>query len=115
MVVMFLNSIVDRWASRRAASGTEGLPPARFIANGFGGSHAQRDIIDWTLTEAALRGGYRELAEGLANERLATKPHSPVNRAFLNRATTLVSATAGQSRERESAVDRPPGRGRWCA
>ena len=32
------------------------LHPARFIANTFGGSHAQRDIIDWTLTEAALQG-----------------------------------------------------------
>ncbi|MGY6564576.1 MAG: tetratricopeptide repeat protein [Halomonadaceae bacterium] len=70
----------------------ERLHPARFIANGFGGSHAQRDIIDWTLTEAALRGGYRDLAEGMAHERLATKPHSPVNRAFLNRASTLGSS-----------------------
>lgn len=67
----------------------ERLHPARFIANGFGGSHAQRDIIDWTLTEAALRGGYRDVAEGLAHERLAIKPFSPLNRAFLNRAITL--------------------------
>ncbi|HET8789685.1 MAG TPA: tetratricopeptide repeat protein, partial [Modicisalibacter sp.] len=64
------------------------LHPARFIANGFGGSHAQRDIIDWTLTEAALRGGCPDLAEALTNERLAIKPHSPLNRAFLNRANT---------------------------
>ncbi|NIC04944.1 tetratricopeptide repeat protein [Billgrantia bachuensis] len=67
----------------------ERLHPARFIANGFGGSHAQRDIIDWTLTEAALRGGYRDVAEGLAHERLATKPFSPLSRSFLNRATAL--------------------------
>lgn len=59
------------------------LHPARFIANSFGGSHAQRDIIDWTLTEAALRGGFRDVAEALARERLALKPHSPINRAFL--------------------------------
>jgi hypothetical protein len=62
------------------------LHPARFIANGFGGSNAQRDIIDWTLTEAALRGGLRNLAEALAHERLALKPQSPVNRGFLARA-----------------------------
>ena len=62
------------------------LHNARFIANCFGGSHAQRDIIDWTLTEAAVRGGLTGLAEALANERLALKPHSPVNRAFLARA-----------------------------
>ncbi|WP_111413032.1 tetratricopeptide repeat protein [Billgrantia lactosivorans] len=67
----------------------ERLYPARFIANGFGGSHAQRDIIDWTLTEAALRGGYRDVAQGLAQERLAIKPFSPLNRAFLSRATAL--------------------------
>ncbi len=64
----------------------EALHRGRFIVNGFGGSHAQRDIIDWTLTEAAVRGGLKDLAEGLANERLALKPHSPVNRSFLNRA-----------------------------
>lgn len=65
----------------------ERLNSVRFIANAFGGSHAQRDIIDWTLTEAALRGGNRELAEGMANERLSLKPHSPINRDFLRRAT----------------------------
>jgi tetratricopeptide (TPR) repeat protein len=65
------------------------LHGARYIANSFGGSHAQRDIIDWTLTEAAVRGGMRDVAEALINERLALKPHSPVNRAFLRQAQTL--------------------------
>ncbi|MEQ8397587.1 hypothetical protein [Thalassobaculum sp.] len=64
----------------------ERLHGARFVANSFGGSHAQRDIIDWTLIEAAVRGGMTGMAESLANERLALKPHSPVNRSFLNRA-----------------------------
>jgi tetratricopeptide (TPR) repeat protein len=64
----------------------EALHGARFIANQFGGSHAQRDVIDWTLTEAALRGGLTDLAQALANERLALKPHSPINRVFLTRA-----------------------------
>jgi tetratricopeptide (TPR) repeat protein len=58
----------------------------RHVVNGFGGSHAQRDVIDWTLTEAALRGGFTDLAEALANERLALKPHSPLNRKLLSRA-----------------------------
>jgi tetratricopeptide (TPR) repeat protein len=62
------------------------LHGARFIANAFGGSHAQRDIIDWTLTEAAIRGGLTSLGEALANERLALKPHRPVSRSFLTRA-----------------------------
>ena len=31
------------------------LQPIRTIANRFGGSHAQRDLIHLTLVEAALR------------------------------------------------------------
>lgn len=67
------------------ATAAERLQGARFIVNSFGGSHAQRDIIDWTLTEAAVRGGMKHLAEALVNERQALKPHSRVNRGFLTR------------------------------
>ena len=66
------------------------LHSARYIANSFGGSHAQRDIIDWTLTEAAIRGGLTNLAEALANERLALKPRSGINRGLLSRTRTLM-------------------------
>jgi tetratricopeptide (TPR) repeat protein len=69
------------------ATAVEKLHGARFIANTFGGSHAQRDVIDWTLNEAAVRGRLRDFAVALAQERLALRPHSPVNRSFLNRAT----------------------------
>lgn len=72
------------WRGDHAAA-TDRLFPARGIANAFGGSHAQRDIIDWTLAEAALRGGDTALAGALAQERLALKPHSVVNRAFRSR------------------------------
>jgi tetratricopeptide (TPR) repeat protein len=58
---------------------------ARHIANTFGGSHAQRDVIDWTLTEAAVRGGLDDLARALAGERLALKPHSTRNRRLVQR------------------------------
>jgi hypothetical protein len=40
-----------------------------FVANGFGASHAQRDIIDSTLAVAAVRGSLRDLATALAHER----------------------------------------------
>ncbi|MCB9947020.1 MAG: tetratricopeptide repeat protein [Rhodospirillaceae bacterium] len=80
-----VDGFVAFWRGDYAAAVSH-LHPARFIANRFGGSHAQRDIIDWTLTEAALRGGQTNLAEALANERLALKPHSPLNRDFLRRA-----------------------------
>lgn len=67
----------------------ERLHGGRHIANAFGGSHAQRDVIDWTLTEAAVRAGSRDLAEALAHERLALKPHIPINRAFLSRSRAV--------------------------
>lgn len=67
----------------------EHLHSARYIANTFGGSHAQRDIIDWTLTEAAIRSGHRGLAEAFASERLALKPDSQLNQAFVARAGAL--------------------------
>jgi hypothetical protein len=43
-------------------------------------------VIDWTLTEAAIRGRLPRLAEALAHERLALKPHSTLARGFLARA-----------------------------
>jgi tetratricopeptide (TPR) repeat protein len=70
-------------------SAVEELHAVRYTANQFGGSNAQRDIIDWTLTEAALRGNLRDMAMSLANERYALKPHSPVNHLFLERARTM--------------------------
>jgi hypothetical protein len=68
------------------ATAVEQLHRCRYVANSFGGSHAQRDIIDLTLVEAAIRGGLGDVAAALANERLALKPHSPINRAFIERA-----------------------------
>jgi hypothetical protein len=79
-----VEGFVAFWRGRYATAARL-LHEARFIVNGFGGSHAQRDIIDWTMTEAAVRGGLIDLAEAFANERLALKPHSPINRTFLAR------------------------------
>ncbi len=76
------------------AGAVDRLLGARHIVNSFGGSHAQRDVIDWTLTEAAIRGGLSGAAEALASERLALKPHSPVNQRFLSRAKALSPAAA---------------------
>ena len=59
------------------------LLPARFSLAHMGGSHAQRDVIDWTLIEAALRARLRDVAIALANERTALRPESVPNRHFL--------------------------------
>jgi len=42
----------------------------------FGGSHAQRDVFQRTLLEAALRSGRYDLARSLVAERLALRPTS---------------------------------------
>ena len=55
----------------------------------MGGSIAQRDLIEWTLTEAAIRSGQRDVALSLANERLALRPDSVVNRQFQEQAETI--------------------------
>lgn len=45
------------------------LRAIRNQAHGFGGSHAQRDLLDQTLLVAALRGGQASLAKALEVER----------------------------------------------
>ena len=57
----------------------------------IGGSNAQRDIVDWTLTAAALRSGQRSLALGLAYERLAGRPESLINQRFQREAEQLAA------------------------
>jgi hypothetical protein len=67
------------------------LRPVRHIAHRFGGSHAQRDVLDLTLIEAALRANRYTLAAALASERTAVKPTSPLARLFVHRATQLAA------------------------
>ena len=52
------------------------IEPVRDIANRFGGSHAQRDLLTLTLIEAALRSGDRARARHYIAERLVHKPGS---------------------------------------
>ncbi|MER9230684.1 tetratricopeptide repeat protein [Mesorhizobium sp. M0622] len=63
------------------------IRPIRAIAHRFGGSHAQRDVIDLTLVEATLRSGDGALARALAAERALARPDSPLSALFLRRAT----------------------------
>lgn len=73
---------VGRSATRAIAAFGEGdyastvrlLRPIRHVSHRFGGSHAQRDIIDLTLIEAAQRDGQRTLAEALRAERAFARP-----------------------------------------
>jgi hypothetical protein len=47
----------------------------------FGGSHAQRDVVDLTLLAACARGsGRKALGRALLNERSLAKPATPLTR-----------------------------------
>ena len=65
--------------------------PVRFALWQVGGSHAQRDVFDWTIAEAAVRSGNRAIAISLANERMTLKPRSHINRRFARNAEAIAS------------------------
>jgi hypothetical protein len=71
------------------AEAVELLLPVRFDLGQIGGSHAQRDVVDWTLTEAAVRANQRDVALSLAYERLGARPRSAPNRRFLRHAEAV--------------------------
>ena len=73
------------------AKAVELLLGSRFSLARMGGSHAQRDVIEWTLTEAAVRARQRDVAVALANERSALRPQSIPNRRFLDAAERLAA------------------------
>jgi tetratricopeptide (TPR) repeat protein len=82
------------------------LQPIRTIANRFGGSHAQRDLIHLTLVEAALRARHNRLARALIAERTQLKPSSPFNWQLTARSMDLNGDSSGAARALESAEAR---------
>jgi tetratricopeptide (TPR) repeat protein len=52
------------------------LLPIRRTFQHFGGSHAQRDVLQRTLLEGAIRDGQLDLAQALVRERLAVRETS---------------------------------------
>jgi len=65
------------------------LAPVAPIANRFGGSNAQRDVLQRTLVESAIRGGRGALARDLMAVRVDAKPEGLFNRLRLKRAEAL--------------------------
>jgi len=55
------------------------LYEVRAYANEFGGSAAQRDVLDRTLVEAAIRAKRADMAAAMTSERVNIKPMSPYN------------------------------------
>jgi tetratricopeptide (TPR) repeat protein len=64
------------------------IEPVRDVAQRFGGSHAQRDLLTLTLIEAAIRAGDRVRARHYAAERTVHKPASAWGRRLWSRAGT---------------------------
>jgi len=89
---------VRAFADGRYGEVVQLLRPVRSIAHRFGGSHAQRDLIDLTLFEAALRGGEGSLAAALSAERIALKPASPFARLVGERAGLGAPGAAKEGR-----------------
>jgi hypothetical protein len=56
----------------------DGLAPLRTTAHHFGGSHAQRDLIDQTLLAACARGADPAFGRALLNERRCAKSVTPL-------------------------------------
>ncbi len=69
-----------------AAAALVGL---RDAAQAFGGSHAQRDLITWTLIFAAAHGSNNKLARRYLNERLVMKPESVLSQRLAGRIDEL--------------------------
>ncbi len=74
----------------------DALYAARGDAQRFGGSHAQRDVIDQTLlAAAAAAGGSRaDIGRALINERLMAKPATPLTQHWLAQLALTRSARA---------------------
>jgi hypothetical protein len=66
------------FAQARFDEAIETLYPVRALASRFGGSHAQRDLIDQTLLAAAARATDRAAGRALLNERRLAKPETPL-------------------------------------
>jgi tetratricopeptide (TPR) repeat protein len=70
------------------------IAPVRAMSARFGGSHAQRDLIDQTLLAAAAQGGRRSLGRALLNERTMAKVVTPLTRHWIERLATPTEARA---------------------
>ena len=66
------------YARGDAAGACALLYPLRAVAHHFGGSHAQRDLIDQTLLAAAARSSHKAAGRALLNERRLAKPSTPL-------------------------------------
>ncbi len=95
---------LQAFAEERYGDTVDLLLPIRYKTHRLGGSHAQRDVIAWTLVEAALRARRYDLALGLANERTEAKPTSPQNWRMIAQALDGMGDRDGAKRAKARAA-----------
>jgi hypothetical protein len=66
------------FGEERYDAATELIAPLRDRLAPFGGSHAQRDVVDQTLLGAAARSADRSVGRALLDERRRAKPATPL-------------------------------------
>jgi len=99
------------FGQQRYGDVVEELLPIRYVVNRLGGSHAQRDVVQRTLVEAALRAGRHDLARALLSERLGINPYSPYNWLKHAALADSVGDAAAAAADRTRAVDLRSGLG----
>lgn len=73
------------YARGDAAEACQRLYPLRAVAHHFGGSHAQRDLVDQTLLAAAAQTTDKSAGRALLNERRLAKPVTLLTRHWATR------------------------------
>jgi tetratricopeptide (TPR) repeat protein len=86
------------------ARAAELLLRVRRVAQRFGGSHAQRDLIDQTIAEAAVSAGDSALALALASEREQLRRGHPFSRDLSIRARAARGRAPARSRDAGSGL-----------
>ncbi|MFH8344505.1 tetratricopeptide repeat protein [Streptomyces sp. NPDC018045] len=81
------------------------LAPLRYRLHTFGGSHAQRDAVQKTLLEAALRAGRDDTARTLLSERISLRPVCPYNWLAQARLADQLGETAKSAAARARAAE----------
>ncbi len=69
---------MQAFANGRHDEAVESMYPVRALAHRFGGSHAQRDLIDQTLLAASALGNEKRAGRAVLNERVLMKPRTPL-------------------------------------
>lgn len=91
------------FAQERYDDAVRELAPIPRIANRFGGSHAQRDLIVRTLTDASLRAGQHDLARALLAERLTMRESSVYGLTRLDQLLRATGAVEDAARAADAA------------